>query len=411
MFMQKAASLRLSIPATAAAHSAEAGRYEFSFSLAEARVSRRGEDFILIFPCGAEIVCAGAWIQPEASSAADLPAQAAILAGWEKDTGGRSWTVGQFREEKFMPHRMTFAAASMETGLMQGRWKNHIRDFFGGISLQELSAEHFEEYVRMMRSNREFGDTTTLHCLVDLRRMWNYARRIQVVDRTFPGRETIREVARKLDNEKKCYLEEEEAALLVRVAYERRLRSRVDHDVYCYVILGLCLGLRAGDIHKLNRQSVERRVIEKTKNGRCRFAHFNFAPVKNMLEERFRLYPPADPHEPLFRTVGRNAKTILRQSVPRKYFELVKELGFNETVRRKNQRLERIDFHALRHTFATLAAMRGVGHLTLMRLMGHRTPAMTLRYIEIADAHQARHQEQAMRGVFPEEFLNPQSCP
>lgn len=131
MFMQKAASLRLSIPA--AAHSAEAGRYEFSFSLADAHVSRHGEDFILIFPCGAEIVCGAAWIQPEVSSGAARPAQAAILTGWKKDAGERGWTVSQFREEKSMPHRMTFAAASMETGLMQDAGKT-ISGIFSGTS-------------------------------------------------------------------------------------------------------------------------------------------------------------------------------------------------------------------------------------------------------------------------------------
>lgn len=36
--------------------------------------------------------------------------------------------------------------------------------------------------------------------------------------------------------------------------------------------------------------------------------------------------------------------------------------------------------------------------------MGHKTLSMTLRYIEIADAYQAKHQEKAMEGIFPKEI-------
>ena len=39
-----------------------------------------------------------------------------------------------------------------------------------------------------------------------------------------------------------------------------------------------------------------------------------------------------------------------------------------------------------------------------MRIMGHKTMAMTQRYIAIAESFQARHQERAMDGVFPSEM-------
>lgn len=67
-----------------------------------------------------------------------------------------------------------------------------------------------------------------------------------------------------------------------------------------------------------------------------------------------------------------------RTDVPGKFYDVINELDFNEKPRRKNHPLEKIDFHAMRHTFAALAAMRGVDHLTLMRLMGHKTSGMIL---------------------------------
>lgn len=309
-------------------------------------------------------------------------------------------TFSRLWEDRFWPHRQRLRRSEKVERAMEGRWKLHVKPFFGDIPLAEVTKKHFEDFASQMTA----GTNTTLKCLVDLRQMWNHALEEGLVSRPFPGKPVIREILRDFDNEKKCYLEPQEAQLLVKTAYERRLQSRIDHDVFCYIVLGLGLGLRAGDIHKITRQTIERRIIERTKNKRSRFAHFNFQPVKTMLEERLALYPPADDLEPLLKPVGNRTEHGIRKEVPRKFYRLIDELGFNDTPRRKGNHLEKIDFHALRHSFATLAAMRGVDHLTLMRLMGHKTAGMTLRYIEIADSIQAEKQEQALAGIFPAEL-------
>lgn len=314
----------------------------------------------------------------------------------------RASTIGRFWEDIFWPHRLSMDRSAKETQSMTGRWLNHVKPFFGDVPMAEADAAMFEDFAARMRNAGKWSPATIHKCLIDLRQMWAYALESGFAEKAFPGKRAVKEVMSKIDNEKKCWLDPDEARLLLETVYKRRLESRVDHDVYCFVVLGLGLGLRAGDICKLTAQAVERHIIDRTKNKRARFVHFNFAPVKAMLDERLSLYPPGDPREPLFTTQGRNSKNVPRTEVPRKFFDIIKELGFNEISRRKDHPLEKIDFHSLRHTFATLAAMRGVDHLTLMRLMGHKTPGMTLRYIEIADAHQAKYQELAMQGIFPE---------
>lgn len=319
----------------------------------------------------------------------------------EEEKRRRLNTVGRLWEDLFWPYRLSLLRSQKETKTMNGRWQTWVKPFFGEIPVAELDASHFLEFVQKTREKGKICDFTIFKCLTDLRQMWNYALERRALTFPFPGKSVIREVLRGVDNEKKCWLTPDEVRLLVRTVYERRLNGRVDHDVYCFVILGVALGLRAGDICKLNRQAIERHIIDKTKNRRSRFVHFNYAPVRAMLDERLSLYPPSSPAEPLFKSKGTEK---MRTDAPRKYYDIINELGFNEVPRRKNHPLEKIDFHALRHTFATLAAMRGVDHLTLMRLMGHKTPSMTLRYIEIADAHQAKYQEQAMEGIFPKEL-------
>ena len=55
---------------------------------------------------------------------------------------------------------------------------------------------------------------------------------------------------------------------------------------------------------------------------------------------------------------------------------------------------EHIYCHRLRHTFATEMARAGMPVPALMKLLGHKTPKMTMRYVEVAqtDVRQAYHQ-------------------
>lgn len=91
----------------------------------------------------------------------------------------------------------------------------------------------------------------------------------------------------------------------------------------------------------------------------------------------------------------------MRTEAPHVYFAIIKELGFNEKPKPFGHPLWNIDFHALRHTVATFAAMAGLDQYTLMKLMGHKKPEMTNRYIEIADAHQTENLERALPALFP----------
>ncbi|HSF04610.1 MAG TPA: site-specific integrase [Methylomirabilota bacterium] len=49
-----------------------------------------------------------------------------------------------------------------------------------------------------------------------------------------------------------------------------------------------------------------------------------------------------------------------------------------------NARLDDVNFHTLRHTFASWAVMRGVSLKELQELLGHASLAMTMRYAHLA---------------------------
>jgi site-specific recombinase XerD len=49
-----------------------------------------------------------------------------------------------------------------------------------------------------------------------------------------------------------------------------------------------------------------------------------------------------------------------------------------------NANLDEVNFHTLRHTFASWAIMRGVSLKELQELLGHSSLAMTMRYAHLA---------------------------
>ena len=50
-------------------------------------------------------------------------------------------------------------------------------------------------------------------------------------------------------------------------------------------------------------------------------------------------------------------------------------------------KLDDVNFHRLRHTFASSAVMRGITLKELQELLGHSTLAMTMRYAHLAPEH------------------------
>lgn len=328
-------------------------------------------------------------------------------------------TVEEFRERIYWPQRLANTTLSAhQNKTIEGRWNNFLKPFFGRIPLEDLQNTHFIEFVRQIRTitktqkikkkdktveqdtGKHYSETTIQKMVGDMRQIWNTAVDHGIVAGAFPGKSVIKTIV--IDNEKKCYLEPAEADLLLQTVYNTRLESKMLHDIYCYVVISLYLGLRAGDIHKLTWQSVDRNIIENTKNKRSRFVSFDLEPVRVMLKERKELYPPHSPTDLIFPSESGTR----RHKVPKRYYKIIQELGFNDTPRRKNNAKETIDFHALRHTYATFMAVRGVDQITLMKLMGHEKLDMTLRYIEIADNIRAEASKKILDIMPPLPALN-----
>ena len=125
------------------------------------------------------------------------------------------------------------------------------------------------------------------------------------------------------------------------------------------MVIALNTGLRLGELLGLNWIYVDlsRGVIrlEITKSGRRREVPLNGDSYQALVS----LTPKAEGR--VFQTAYNNAVAIAK--------------------------LDDVNFHTLRHTFASWAVMRGVSLKELQELLGHSSLAMTMRYAHLAPEH------------------------
>lgn len=303
-------------------------------------------------------------------------------------------TVASFWENVYWPQRSKRGSLKSNRAINYtfGKW---VKPHIGDIPLQELT---FTDIANMLDVARSDGKSprSIEYIYTILQGSWTYAQiylstHHQINLPLYPGKMLSLD---KLNNEKTCYLEKDEASLLLRTLYNWRQicerhgivsKSRDTKDAYGMAVLSLLSGLRLGDICNLTWREVETAFAyaRNPKGGRAYGIHLDIPMIREMLEERRGMFPNAKPGDYVFL----NAKGQKWGSAPSVYTDVVEELGFNFTPRRRDNPLEFIDFHALRHTFASWHAQRGINLHTLMILMGHKNISMTLRYARLNPAY------------------------
>lgn len=303
-------------------------------------------------------------------------------------------TIGAFWDKVYWPKRSKEGSEHNNLSVL-GVFNNHIRPVVGDIPLQELTFTQIGEVSQRMY-DKGLSPKTVDHAYTVFQAEWTYATiylsaHNGIILPVFPGKMTKRP---KLNNQKTCWLEPREASLLLDTLYNWReccLRHRIHQkgpdtkDAYGMTVLSLLSGLRLGDICRLTWRDVETAFAyaRTPKGGRQYGIHLDIPMVREMLEERRKAFPQARPDE----TVFKDSKGKPWKEAPQAFEDVVEELQLNFTPRRIGNPLETIDFHAMRHTFASWLAMGKTSLQTIMVLMGHESIAMTLRYARLNPAY------------------------
>ena len=152
---------------------------------------------------------------------------------------------------------------------------------------------------------------------------------------------------------------EERSAILQSARPELRL----------YILAALQTGARRGELAALRWSDIDMKTrtvtFEKTKNGERRVV-----PLTNTLRDTLQALPrPLDPQAKVLLSITADAVTIA-------FHRLTKDLSISN-----------LRFHDLRHDVASTLNMAGVPQRSIMAILGHRDPRMTLRYQHMSPGH------------------------
>lgn len=135
------------------------------------------------------------------------------------------------------------------------------------------------------------------------------------------------------------------------------------------IVAALQTGGRRGSLLELRWSDIDMRArtitFRRTKNGER-----HVIPMTDTMRETLQTLPrPLDPEVKVFPSWTREALTVA-------FGRLTKTLG-----------IDNLRFHDLRHHVASTLTMAGVPQRTVMEILAHRDPRMTLRYQHLTPGH------------------------
>jgi integrase len=262
----------------------------------------------------------------------------------------------------------------------KSRYENHLRPRFEKTPMDGISVSDLERMEPEMQG-AGISPKTISHCLGLMRAMFNKAADWDL----FKGPNPVQKVKMPtIQNTRDRFLTVVEARVLLReLKHNTRCKTKYieyeDPKIHDIALLSLHTGARASEIFKLKASDVDFDngliALRDTKNTETRYAPMT-ADVREMLSRRI----PANPGDYVFK--DENGEMI--EEVTKSFERAVDRLGFNEGV---TDRRKKLVFHSLRHTFASWLAIQGTPLLTIARLMGHKTIAMSFRYAHLSPDH------------------------
>ena len=247
-----------------------------------------------------------------------------------------------------------------------------IEPIIGTRPLREVMPLHLEKIKKdMLEAGRSPGSVQ--YALAVVRQAFNYAIQNRLFDGRNPADKTGGVKRLKVDNRRTRFLTKEEAKDLLA---ELKKRSNDVHDM---ALFSLHTGARAGEVFNLRWADVDSSqgllIFKDTKSGKNRPA-FLTEDLKAMLTSRQSENAQGDAL--VFPGKGGAKITKISDSFNR----AVTALKLNEG---STDRLMKVTFHTLRHTFASWLAMDGVNPFHLKELMGHSDLKLTERYSHLSN--------------------------
>ena len=262
-------------------------------------------------------------------------------------------SLRRFVEEKYWP-TMKGTLSSHEARRSRSILDQHILPRFGDYKLSKVRTEDIDRWQSERIGKASPGtvrkEMMRLKHLLNCAVKWRY-----IKDSPAKGLQTVI-----MPSGRVRYLSPEERV---------KLLDQARPELRLYIEAALQTGARRGELCSLRWTNVDMRMrtltFPKTKNGDCRTV-----PMTDTLYRLLHSLPrPLDQEAPVLPSLSPDAVTI----------------GFGRLASDLN--LPNLKFHDLRHDVASTLTMAGVPQRTVMEILGHKDPRMTLRYQHLSPDH------------------------
>lgn len=253
------------------------------------------------------------------------------------------------------------------------RYRVHIEPRFGAVALSAITPLMLEDFKHELqgratqRGDGTLSSSTVRLILGDIRRVYRKLAEWELYTGTLP---TARLKLPRADNQRERFLTPKEADRLLGAL------EIVSCTWWRISMISLYTGMRLGEILALRGQDIDLASGIIHVNGKTgRRAAYISATIRPVIERLM----PRSPSDLLFQT--RDGTEINVKTQSKSFAKAVELVGLNRGV---TDRLRRVVFHTLRHTFASWLAQRDVPLYTIGELIGHTTTQMTRRYAKLS---------------------------
>jgi len=265
------------------------------------------------------------------------------------------------------------------TQLNRDNIRLHIKPYFGlnNLILRELTAGHIKDWM-VWAADKGMSGRYINNCLNTMRVAVRYA-----IDREELNKDPFRNIkpAADIPKDKGVLTPAERTKLLNAKVINPRSRLAV--------LLGLCCGLRRGEVRGLKWGDIDNGLIHLTHNyvkyeglkkpkcGKTRTVPYPAVVEKAFEEVRKMTINPApesfvlESMESADKPMG---ETFFRNAVRRE----LEKIG--PSAARSEQKKRNLTFHSLRHSFITLGRLDGMSDLEMLAIAGHSSIEMMNRY-------------------------------
>lgn len=281
-------------------------------------------------------------------------------------------TVGEYWDTKYLPSLKTRGIKKTSYQKEIDHFEKRIRPAVGDKPLKDVNESDLEA-IRDNMFAEGFATRTVKYCLGTFYRLWKHAAKRQngiVKMGNNPAMDV--DLPRENNTRTRVISPEELNKILEYLSVN-------DTNVHDLTLFCAYTGCRLSEAANLTWEYVnlyeKTATFPKTKNNEGRTI-FLAGPVMEMLRQR----GPQETGQYVF--TKKNGESYLRKDgdadSPSAFRAAVKSLGLNKN----RNRLDKINFHSLRHSAATFAARRGTQAKDMQLLFGWKTPDMVFRYVK-----------------------------